>query len=195
MGNMKAMVDVDWERGKALRTAYPEIASTGGAPGRQAKANDTAREADDWQFYRYYSGALNTGYIEIKFALSPALGVSRPLSIGEYYELNSCSLEHYEKHHGPVPDPLAPEQLARRQEIQEPRERRFHIQLSYSTIGSSPEDALETFFAAVRQPGAMLAEIHEEGVEGVVEIDGDEIVDIAARVAGEPAAEDEPSGP
>ncbi len=191
MANLKSLIDVDWERGKALRTAYPEI-TAGGSPSLQAKVNEIAKKADDWQFYRHYSGAVNTGYIEVKFALSPSLGLSRPLSVGEYYELNSCSLELYEKYHGPVPDPLSPEQMALREASREPRERRFRIQLSYSTIGTSPEDALKTFFSAVRQPGAMIAEIFEEGVDGGVEIDGDEIVAIAAREFGQPVADDEP---
>ena len=194
MANMKAMIDVDWERGKALREAYPEIITDRSDPDRQEAVVKTAEKADDWQFYRHYSGTVNAGYVEIKFALSPALGVSRPLLLGEFYKLNSCSPEHYEKYHGPIPDPLAPEQLAKRHEKQEPQERRFHIQVSYSTVGSSPEDALETFFAAVRQPGSMVAEIHEEGADRVVEIDGDTIVEIAARAYGEPA-EDGPSGP
>ena len=82
--------------------------------------------------------------------------------------------------------------MALREASREPRERRFRIQLSYSTIGTSPEDALKTFFSAVRQPGAMIAEIFEEGVDGGVEIDGDEIVAIAASEFGQPVADDEP---
>lgn len=175
MANMKALVRIeDFERGQALRTVYPE------PPGLKGHAlvgplRDLCDSTEDWQFYSY-----SYGFQEVRFALSPALGLSRPLLHGEAYELTACSAADYERLHGPIPDPLAPEQILQREKKQASQERRFNIQLSYSTIGTSPEDALATFFAAVTRPGAMVAEIYEEGVERVVEIDGDEIVRIAA---------------
>lgn len=45
--------------------------------------------ADDWHYFRFYTGAVNTGYKEDKYAISPSLKARRTINIGEYYNLNS----------------------------------------------------------------------------------------------------------
>jgi hypothetical protein len=44
---------------------------------------------DDWYYFRFYSGAVNTGCKEAKYAISPSLNVRRNINIGEYYNLSS----------------------------------------------------------------------------------------------------------
>lgn len=45
-------------------------------------------DVDDWLYFRFYEGAVNSGYCEDKYALSPSLGIKRKFSIGEYYNLS-----------------------------------------------------------------------------------------------------------
>ena len=74
----------------------------------------------------------------------------------------------------------------------------FHVSMSYSTAGSSPEDAVMTFFAAVQHPGSMVAEVWEDGMgESVVaEFDGDELKALERRAMGAPDPGTEgPDGP
>lgn len=42
-------------------------------------------DIDDWILCRFYTGTLNGGFKESRYALSPTLGVKRPFNIGEYY--------------------------------------------------------------------------------------------------------------
>lgn len=134
--------------------------------------------ADDWTLFHGPRVGENRG---ARLAISAKLGISRPWTQDEHQTTEMTNS------HGQ-------EQLARYlPDLGASRERRFHISLSYSTIGSSPEDALQAFFAAVKRPGAMFAEIHEEGVDGVVEICGDQIIEIARSASGEPV-QDEDSG-
>lgn len=59
----------------------------------------------------------------------------------------------------------------------------FHVRVSYSTHGDDPADALATFFAAVAQPGSMVAEIFADDSRphAIAEFDGDSLVEIARK--------------
>lgn len=48
-------------------------------------------DVDDWMYFRFYEGAINSGMCEAKYAISPSLGIMRGINIGEYYNLNSFS--------------------------------------------------------------------------------------------------------
>lgn len=91
----------------------------------------------------------------------------------------------------PAPAAVTPEPIA-----EDPRI--FHVSMSYSTAGSSPEDAVMSFFAAIRHPGSMVAEVWEDGMgESVVaEFDGDELKALERRAMGAPDTGTEgPDGP
>lgn len=79
-------------------------------------------QADDWMLFRFYhSDPDSRGYQEYKFALSPDLGVSRPITIGEYYNAESYgSRQAFEEKYGPQPHPLSEELLARRHKTPDP---------------------------------------------------------------------------
>lgn len=161
------LVIIENARMAALLEAYPLKATNEKAP------TAVADSADDWRFFAARDilpgsgGRRNLGF-------SPSLGVSRHLTMHEAMHMKSWDETHYVEASGPVDDLLSEAMLAARD--LPTGERRFHIRLSYSTMGDNPEDALKTFFEAVKRPGAMVAEIFEEGVDSVVEIDGDEIV-------------------
>jgi len=75
-----------------------------------------------------------------------------------------------------------------------PAHRNFHLQVSYSTVGTDPEDALRTFFEAIRQPGSMYVEVYEEGQgdQVVAEFDGDDLNAIAMEAIGDLEADTGP---
>lgn len=151
-----------------LKKAYPEILAE--VAGREGIRYDDASEviasmATDWSFFNGPRKANGSGPT---IAVSASLGTCRPqtaLEKGYLRERNPGKGQDLLANYLTPEDPVT--------------ERRFHVRISYSTIGSSPEDALRTFFDAVKSPAAMFAEIYEDGVGGVVEIDDAELSRIA----------------
>lgn len=45
-------------------------------------------DVDDWLYFRFFEGAVNSGYCEEKYALSPSLGIKRKFSLAEYYNVH-----------------------------------------------------------------------------------------------------------
>lgn len=152
-----------------LKKAYPEILAE--VAGREGIRYDDASEviasmATDWSFFNGPRKANGSGPT---IAVSASLGTCRPqtaLEKGYLRERNPGKGQDLLANYLTPEDPVT--------------ERRFHVRVSYSTIGTSPEDALRSFFDAMKTPAAMFAEIQEDGVEGVVEIDDAELARIAA---------------
>lgn len=153
-----------------LKKAYPEILAE--VAGREGIRYDDASEviasmATDWSFFNGPRKANGSGPT---IAVSASLGTCRPqtaLEKGYLRERNPGKGQDLLANYLTPEDPVT--------------ERRFHVRVSYSTTGTSPEDALRSFFDAVKTPAAMFAEIQEDGVEGVVEIDDAELARIAAE--------------
>jgi hypothetical protein len=55
------------------------------------KANAPEVEGRDWVYFRFYDGALNTGYVEDKYALCRITGAKRPITIEEHYQIFSAT--------------------------------------------------------------------------------------------------------
>ncbi|WP_411839955.1 hypothetical protein [Paracoccus sp. ME4] len=130
-------------------------------------ANESiARRASDWVLF---NGPRLAGGGGPAVAISASLGLVRPQLAAE-----KLCLRERDKSKGQtvLQGFLPPDEPG--------AERRFHVRVTHSTIGTSPEDAVRTFFDAVKTPAAMFAEIHEDGVEGVVEIDDAELARIVA---------------
>jgi len=51
------------------------------------KVNAPEVEGRDWTYFRSYDGAVNTGYIEDKYALCRITGAKRPITVEEHYEI------------------------------------------------------------------------------------------------------------
>ena len=51
------------------------------------KANAPEVEGRDWAYFRFYYGAVNTGYVEDKYALCRITGAKRPITIAEHYNI------------------------------------------------------------------------------------------------------------
>lgn len=49
--------------------------------------DDLVKMATDWEHFRFYEGAVNTGYREDKYAISKILKMKRPITIGEHYNV------------------------------------------------------------------------------------------------------------
>lgn len=70
----------------------------------------------------------------------------------------------------------------------------FLVNMSYSTHGDSPENALSVFFTALRHPGSMVAEVCKESGELVEEFYEEDLIRISQKVYGvEP--DNAPDGP
>lgn len=124
MANMRAMIAIRAHRCALLLEKYPPDP----VPGRNPAQKDLfvtalAQSANDWQYYQYVRHESDIGApdvadlrirkgtpVEMRFALSPSLRTSRPLTAAEFFDvMNSCTPEVYERAFGPFPDPLQPE--------------------------------------------------------------------------------------
>ena len=81
---------IDWHLGKDV-DLIPSGGSNYSHVSREQweahKANAPDVAGRDWVFCRYYEGAVNTGYVEDKYALCLTTGAKRSITVAEHYEI------------------------------------------------------------------------------------------------------------
>ncbi len=81
---------IDWHLGKKPDLA-PKIGwkyrNVTRAQWETHKANAPDVAGRDWAYFRFYEGAVNTGYVEDKYALCRITGAKRPITVDEHYEI------------------------------------------------------------------------------------------------------------
>jgi len=106
----KPMINVDRETYEAHLAHYPRAETETRLEARMIETADIASRSDDWRFFRFYEGSVTSGQVEMKYALSPSLGISRRITMPESYSLRLYPTKaSAERACGPLGDPLANE--------------------------------------------------------------------------------------
>lgn len=81
---------IDWHLGKEAEL-IPSGGSNYSRVSRERwethKSNAPDVAGRDWVFCRYYEGAVNTGYVEDRYALRLITGAKRSITVAEHYEI------------------------------------------------------------------------------------------------------------